>query len=161
PQPEDHSAGLEEADFVVGLLGPAPAERFVEGARPGEVGDAERHQADPLVHCHGPSSISRPIPTLMPVILRPVAARCLERNGHNTGQPARTASYGLYVPCLVVGHEAPASTTASTLCPVMVGRGRELAQLQRAWRAGGHMLVVRGRAGIGKSRLIREFADWV
>ena len=43
----------------------------------------------------------------------------------------------------------------------MVGRDRELAQLQRAWRAGGQMLVVRGRAGIGKSRLIRELADWV
>src|SRR5262245_14451374 len=43
----------------------------------------------------------------------------------------------------------------------MVGRGRELAQLQRAWRAGGHMLVVRGRAGVGKGGLIREFADWV
>lgn len=43
----------------------------------------------------------------------------------------------------------------------MVGRDRELAQLQQAWRAGGQMLVVRGRAGIGKSRLVREFADWV
>ena len=42
----------------------------------------------------------------------------------------------------------------------MVGRDRELAQLQRAWRAGGQLLVVRGRAGIGKSRLIRELADW-
>ncbi len=47
------------------------------------------------------------------------------------------------------------------LCPVMVGRERELAQLQQAWQAGGQMLVVRGRAGIGKSRLIRELADWV
>ncbi len=47
------------------------------------------------------------------------------------------------------------------LCPVMVGRDREFAQLQQAWRAGGQMLVVRGRAGIGKSRLIRELADWV
>jgi predicted ATPase len=43
----------------------------------------------------------------------------------------------------------------------MVGRVRELAQIQQAWRAGGQMLVVRGRAGIGKSRLIREFAGWV
>jgi DNA-binding CsgD family transcriptional regulator/tetratricopeptide (TPR) repeat protein len=40
----------------------------------------------------------------------------------------------------------------------MVGRDHELAQLQRAWRAGGEMLVVRGRAGIGKSRLARELA---
>jgi DNA-binding CsgD family transcriptional regulator/tetratricopeptide (TPR) repeat protein len=43
----------------------------------------------------------------------------------------------------------------------MVGRDRELAQLQQAWRAGGQMLVVRGRAGIGKSRLVGEFAGWV
>ena len=43
----------------------------------------------------------------------------------------------------------------------MVGRDREFAQLQRAWRAGGQTLVVRGRAGIGKSRLTREFAGWV
>ncbi len=53
------------------------------------------------------------------------------------------------------------SNVADTLCPVMVGRDRELAQLQQAWRAGGRMLVVRGRAGIGKSRLAGEFADWV
>ena len=60
-----------------------------------------------------------------------------------------------------VGHEARTSNAASTLCPVMVGRDRELAQLQRAWRAGGQLLVVRGRAGIGKSRLVRELAGWV
>ena len=70
------------------------------------------------------------------------------------------SSSGVYIPWLVVGHEARTSNAASTLCPVMIGRGRELAQLQRAWQAGGQMLVVRGRAGIGKSRLIREFADW-
>jgi DNA-binding CsgD family transcriptional regulator len=43
----------------------------------------------------------------------------------------------------------------------MVGRDRELAQLRQAWRVGGQMLVVRGRAGIGKSRLAAEFAGWV
>ena len=43
----------------------------------------------------------------------------------------------------------------------MVGRDRELGQLRQAWRAGGQVLVVRGRAGIGKSRLVREFADWI
>jgi DNA-binding CsgD family transcriptional regulator/tetratricopeptide (TPR) repeat protein len=58
-------------------------------------------------------------------------------------------------------YEAWTSNAAGTLCPVMVGRVRELAQLQRAWRGSGQMLAVRGRAGIGKSRLIREFADWV
>jgi DNA-binding CsgD family transcriptional regulator/tetratricopeptide (TPR) repeat protein len=59
-----------------------------------------------------------------------------------------------------VGYEARTSNAAGMLCPVMVGRDRELAQLQRAWRTGGQMLVVRGRAGIGKSRLVRELADW-
>ncbi len=62
---------------------------------------------------------------------------------------------------LVVGYEARTSDAASVLCPVMVGRDRELGQLQRAWEAGGQLLVVRGRAGIGKSRLVREFAGWV
>ena len=43
----------------------------------------------------------------------------------------------------------------------MVGRDPQFAHLQGAWRTGGQMLVVRGRAGIGKSRLVREFANWV
>lgn len=43
----------------------------------------------------------------------------------------------------------------------MIGRDREFARLQRAWRDDGQMLVVRGRAGIGKSRLVREFAGSV
>ena len=62
---------------------------------------------------------------------------------------------------LVVEHEARTSNTPGTLCPVMVGRDRELGHLQQAWGADGRVLVVRGRAGIGKSRLVREFADWV
>src|SRR5215470_11715951 len=74
---------------------------------------------------------------------------------------SRTPSSSVYVPWLVVGHEARTSNAASTLSPVMVGRDLEFAQLQRAWRAGGQLLVVRGRAGIGKSRLARELAGWV
>jgi hypothetical protein len=50
PQAEHHPAGLEEADFVVGLLGAGPAERLIEPAGPGEIGDAEGHQADALIH---------------------------------------------------------------------------------------------------------------
>ena len=50
PEAEGHPAGLEEADLVVGLLGAAPAERLVEGAGAGEVGHAEGHQTDALVH---------------------------------------------------------------------------------------------------------------
>jgi AAA ATPase domain len=80
------------------------------------------------------------------------------------GHPDRLISQDLivrlYVPWLAVGYEARTSNAAGTLCPVMVGRDRELAELQQAWRAGGQMLVVGGRAGIGKSRLVRELADW-
>src|SRR3984893_6197797 len=39
-----HSSGLEETDLVVGLLGTAPAERFVEGAGAGQVVDSEGHE---------------------------------------------------------------------------------------------------------------------
>ena len=46
------------------------------------------------------------------------------------------------------------------LCPVLVGREDELAELQRAWEMAGQMIVVRGSAGIGKSRVARELATW-
>ena len=60
-----------------------------------------------------------------------------------------------------MGNSARRSETSSNaLCPIMVGRDEQLAELQGAWRAAGQMLVVRGPAGIGKSRLVREFADW-
>ena len=39
----------------------------------------------------------------------------------------------------------------------MVGRDPELRALEGAWRSLGQMVVVRGVAGIGKSRLVREF----
>ena len=42
----------------------------------------------------------------------------------------------------------------------MIGRVEQLAELQMAWQAAGQMLVVRGPAGIGKSRLMREFTGW-
>ena len=38
-----------------------------------------------------------------------------------TGLPARTSSSGVYVPWLVVGHEARTSNAASTLCPSWSG----------------------------------------
>src|SRR6516165_6655939 len=68
PQPEDHAARLIEAHLVVGLLSALPAKRLVEGACPGEVGDAERHQAYPLFHDHS---------------IRPRTRRSLARNGHD------------------------------------------------------------------------------
>ena len=46
------------------------------------------------------------------------------------------------------------------LCPIMLGRERELRVLQASWGSPGQMVVVRGTAGIGKSRLVREFAAW-
>jgi DNA-binding CsgD family transcriptional regulator/tetratricopeptide (TPR) repeat protein len=39
----------------------------------------------------------------------------------------------------------------------MVGRDRELGILERSWPAAGQVFVVRGAAGVGKSRLVREF----
>jgi DNA-binding CsgD family transcriptional regulator/tetratricopeptide (TPR) repeat protein len=45
------------------------------------------------------------------------------------------------------------------LCPVMVGRGMELARLQRALAADATQVVlVTGEAGVGKTRLLRELA---
>jgi DNA-binding CsgD family transcriptional regulator/tetratricopeptide (TPR) repeat protein len=45
------------------------------------------------------------------------------------------------------------------LCPVMVGRGIELARLQRALAADATQVVlVSGEAGVGKTRLLRELA---
>ena len=41
-----------------------------------------------------------------------------------TGSPARTSSSGVYVPWLVVGHEARTPNAAGTLSPVMVGPAR-------------------------------------
>jgi len=98
-----------------------------------------------------------------PAVLSEAAWQTLARVGmmRETGSSVGASSSGTYVPWLVVGYEARASNAAGTLCPVMVGRVREFTQLQQAWRAGGQMLVVRGRAGIGKSRLIRELAGWV
>src|SRR5208282_4152692 len=51
-------------------------------------------------------------------------------------------------------------TMGSVLCALMVGRDEELAELKRAWRSTSRVVLVRGAAGIGKSRLVREFADW-
>ena len=41
----------------------------------------------------------------------------------------------------------------------LVGREREIDALQAAWRQGG-AVVVRGPAGVGKSRLVRELTSW-
>jgi class 3 adenylate cyclase len=54
----------------------------------------------------------------------------------------------------------------SGLQPVFVGRGRELADLQRAYgrvvRSGQpHLVTIVGDAGVGKTRLVREFWRWL
>ncbi len=71
-----------------------------------------------------------------------ITARCA------TGQPTSSRS--------LRPSSAAYATWTSSYAP-----SRSVAQLQGAWRTGGQMLVVRGRAGIGKSRLVREFASWV
>src|SRR6266498_5189532 len=43
-------------------------------------------------------------------------------------------------------------------CPVLIGREQEMAALYRLLDAGGGVAIVSGEAGIGKSRLVREFA---
>lgn len=50
PQPEDHSAGLEKHDLVVGLLCASPSERLIECSSAGEVVDSEGHETDALFH---------------------------------------------------------------------------------------------------------------
>src|SRR6266487_2636191 len=62
PQAEDHPAGLEEADVVVRLLRAAPAELLVERPCARQVGDAESHETDALLHARriadtGPESL--------------------------------------------------------------------------------------------------------
>ena len=46
------------------------------------------------------------------------------------------------------------------LSRALVGRDDELSVLRDAWRRAGTVSVVRGAAGIGKSRLVRELASW-
>src|SRR5260370_13058436 len=109
---------------------------------------ASRPRRDPVAQGEPPARPGR-------AVMRPVDQRAA-----GDRLTSQDLSSGVYVPWLVVGHEARTSNAASTLSPVMVGRDGEFAQLQGAWRTGGQMLVVRGRAGIGKSRLVRQFASW-
>jgi DNA-binding CsgD family transcriptional regulator/tetratricopeptide (TPR) repeat protein len=49
---------------------------------------------------------------------------------------------------------------APLLARHLVGRDHEVAALREAWTSGGTARLVRGPAGIGKSRLARELAAW-
>ena len=58
----------------------------------------------------------------------------------------------------------PESTATTSIFP-LVGREKELAQIVQSWRtvlAGGepHLVLLRGEAGIGKTRLIEELLQW-
>ena len=46
PKAKHHSSGLEEADFVVRLLGATPTESFIERPCPAQIVDAEGHETD-------------------------------------------------------------------------------------------------------------------
>ena len=52
----------------------------------------------------------------------------------------------------------------TVLCRALIGRDAELSQLRAAWSAArdgtGSFVVVRGIAGVGKSRLVRELEVW-
>jgi hypothetical protein len=50
PQPENHPAGLEEHDLIVGLQGTAPTESLVERSGPRQVLYTQGNKADPLFH---------------------------------------------------------------------------------------------------------------
>lgn len=67
----------------------------------------------------------------------------------------------------LLGAESRPSPTAppTTAFSPLVGREREWAQMLRAWRAvaaGGesHVVILRGEAGIGKTRLVEELLQW-
>ncbi|MCU1508530.1 MAG: Fimbriae protein [Glaciihabitans sp.] len=64
----------------------------------------------------------------------------------------------------MTGPKAPLAGLAR-VCPVLVGRDAELALAVRRWDAAregtGHVLLVSGEAGIGKSRLLSEIVDHV
>jgi DNA-binding CsgD family transcriptional regulator/tetratricopeptide (TPR) repeat protein len=59
-----------------------------------------------------------------------------------------------------VASAAQSPNAQSVLCRIMIGREAELEQLQQAWHLAGQLLLVRGSAGIGKSRLVAELAAW-
>ncbi len=75
-------------------------------------------------------------------------------------EPPALRDPGHCVAWYLVANAARSSSAQHVFCPVMVGRELELSELQRAWRVGGGMLVIRGSAGIGKSRLTRELTNW-
>jgi hypothetical protein len=55
-QGQHGAADLEEADLVAGVVAPPAQARLVEAARAVEVGDAERHDPEALLHLSFPGT---------------------------------------------------------------------------------------------------------
>ena len=72
PERDDHAAGLEERDVVAGGGSGRPAEGLVERPRPVEVADAERDEAEALVHSDLLALAARAL------VLRAIAQEALE-----------------------------------------------------------------------------------
>jgi len=55
------------------------------------------------------------------------------------------------------------SLPSALTCPILIGRVREVLQLDQALRAAraglGHSVLIAGEAGVGKSRLLAEMAS--
>ena len=72
-----------------------------------------------------------------------------------------------YERLLNIDPSAPTQPVESTAAPAspLIGRSREWAALQRVWRqirpGQARFVLVRGEAGIGKTRLLEEFVKWV
>src|ERR687891_231349 len=62
------------------------------------------------------------------------------------------------IPARAIWHDS------SMLCRSLIGREGELSQLRAAWSSArdgtGSCVIVRGVAGVGKSRLVRELEVW-
>lgn len=59
PQGENHAAGGQERDALLRGARRLEAQRLVEAARAGDVGDAERDERQPRLHRLGPPSSRR------------------------------------------------------------------------------------------------------
>jgi DNA-binding SARP family transcriptional activator len=90
---------------------------------------------------------------------------------YHTEKPARQGRLPIYAPSIVRGEAEPTrlglpfSSFDRIGRSKLVGRERELAQATAVWSrvvsGEGHVLLVSGEPGVGKTRLAREFVGWV